>query len=58
LGEEEDVKEVVIDTYAILAMAYGELGERAEEIMLRIRRGEMTPPRPRRAGFLCWGLGC
>jgi len=41
LGEEGDVKEVVIDTYAILAMAYGELGGRAEEIMMRIRRGEV-----------------
>lgn len=38
--EEERVKAVVVDTYAILAMAYGELGRNAEEVLLRIRRGE------------------
>jgi predicted nucleic acid-binding protein len=38
--EEERVKAVVVDTYAILAMAYGELGRNAEEVLLKIRRGE------------------
>jgi len=38
--EKERVKAVVVDTYAILAMAYGELGRNAEEVLLRIRRGE------------------
>ncbi|MDK6028168.1 PIN domain-containing protein [Ignisphaera sp. 4213-co] len=42
MGEERNIKAVIIDTYAILAMAYGELGEKAEEIMLRIRKGEIT----------------
>jgi len=27
------VKAVVVDTYAILAMAYGELGRNAEEVL-------------------------
>jgi hypothetical protein len=31
--EEESVKAVVVDTYAILAMAYGELGRNAEEVL-------------------------
>lgn len=42
MEERGKVKAVVIDTYAVLAMAYGELGEKAEDIMLRIRRGEVT----------------
>jgi len=40
--EEERVKAVVVDTYAILAMAYGELGRNAEEVLLKIRRGEVV----------------
>jgi carbamoylphosphate synthase small subunit len=27
-------------------------------LILREVIENMTPPRPRRAGFLCWGLGC
>jgi hypothetical protein len=34
--------EVVVDTYAILAMAYGELGVNAERAMLGIKRGEIS----------------
>ncbi len=34
--------EVVVDTYAILAMAYGELGVNAERAMLRVKRGEIS----------------
>jgi len=37
---EEKSEAVAVDTYAILAMAYGELGKRAEEVLTRIRRGE------------------
>uniref|UniRef100_A0A7C5YY43 Type II toxin-antitoxin system VapC family toxin n=1 Tax=Ignisphaera aggregans TaxID=334771 RepID=A0A7C5YY43_9CREN len=33
---------VIVDTYAILAMAYGELGEEAERVLLSIRRGDVT----------------
>jgi predicted nucleic acid-binding protein len=40
--EEERVKAAVVDTYAILAMAYGELGGNAEKILLQIRRGEVV----------------
>jgi len=36
------VKAAVVDTYAILAMAYGELGGNAEKILLQIRRGEVV----------------
>jgi hypothetical protein len=32
----------VVDTYAILAMAYGELGVNAERAMLGIKRGEIS----------------
>ena len=39
---EEGRGEVVVDTYAILAMAYGELGVNAERAMLGIKRGEIT----------------
>ena len=34
--------EVVVDSYAILAMAYVELGVNAERAMLGIKRGEIT----------------
>jgi predicted nucleic acid-binding protein len=34
--------EVVVDTYVILAMAYGELGVNAERAMLGIKRGEIS----------------
>jgi predicted nucleic acid-binding protein len=37
---EEKSEAVAVDTYAILAMAYGELGKRAEEVLTRVRRGE------------------
>jgi predicted nucleic acid-binding protein len=40
--EEERVKAAVVDTYAILAMAYGELGGNAEKVLLQIRRGEVV----------------
>jgi len=36
------VKAAVVDTYAILAMAYGELGGNAEKVLLQIRRGEVV----------------
>jgi predicted nucleic acid-binding protein len=39
--EEERIKTVIVDTYAILAMAYGELGVNAEKVLLQIRRGEV-----------------
>jgi predicted nucleic acid-binding protein len=39
---EEERGEVVVDTYTILAMAYGELGVNAERVMLGIKRGEIT----------------
>ncbi len=32
---EEEGGEVIVDTYAVLAMAYGELGVNAEQVMLR-----------------------
>ena len=36
------MKAAVVDTYAILAMAYGELGGNAEKVLLQIRRGEVV----------------
>jgi len=39
--------EVVVDTYALMAMVFGELSRRAEEVMLAIYRGEtrgVIPP--------------
>lgn len=41
MEEEKGLKAVIVDTYA-MAMAYGELGKEAEEVMLEIRRGEIT----------------
>jgi hypothetical protein len=37
--EEGRAGAVVVDTYAILAMAYGELEEGAERVMMQVRRG-------------------
>lgn len=34
-------EKAVIDTYAVLAMAYGELSERAREVMLGVREGKV-----------------
>gem|GEM_PF-6347998 len=33
--------EVVVDTYTLMAMVFGELSRRAEEVMLAIYRGEL-----------------
>jgi len=41
------LEKVVVDTYALLAMAFGELTERAERVLMAIRRGEVegvVPP--------------
>jgi predicted nucleic acid-binding protein len=49
--EEERVKRVIVDTYAILAMTYGELGVNAEKVLLQIRRGEVVGYIPSTVAF-------
>ena len=39
---QEGVKEVVIDTYALMAIVYDEVGENAREVLNKIRRGEVS----------------
>lgn len=34
-------EKVVVDTYALLSMAFGELGKNAEEYMIKIREGKV-----------------
>ncbi|BEP17343.1 PIN domain-containing protein [Pyrofollis japonicus] len=39
MAEEEKPRKVVVDTYALLSMAYGELTERASDVLKDIRKG-------------------
>lgn len=39
--ETEELKKVVVDTYALLAIVYGEVGENARKILEDIRRGRV-----------------
>jgi len=41
MGEEE-IQRVIVDTYALMAMVFGELTPKAENIMYSIYRGEAT----------------
>ena len=41
MGEEE-IQRVIVDTYALMAMVFGELTPKAENIMYSIYRGEVT----------------
>jgi len=49
--EEGRAGAVVVDTYAILAMAYGELEEGAERVMTQVRRGEVAGYLPVTAAY-------
>jgi hypothetical protein len=42
LEKKRELRAVIVDTYAILAMAYGKLGEEAEKVLLGIRRGDVV----------------
>ena len=42
MEKKRELRAVIVDTYAILAMAYGELGEEAEKVLLGIRRGDVV----------------
>jgi len=42
LEKKREMRTVIVDTYAVLAMAYGELGEEAEKVLLGIRRGDVV----------------
>jgi predicted nucleic acid-binding protein len=42
LEKKRELRAVIVDTYAILAMAYGELGKEAEKVLLGIRRGDVV----------------
>ena len=37
--DEEDIKEVIVDTYALLAMVYDEVSDKSREILVKIRYG-------------------
>ena len=42
MEKKREMRTVIVDTYAVLAMAYGELGEEAEKVLLGIRRGDVV----------------
>ncbi|MCC6016946.1 MAG: PIN domain-containing protein [Desulfurococcaceae archaeon] len=42
MEKKREMRTVIVDTYAVLAMAYGELGEEAEKVLLSIRRGDVV----------------
>jgi predicted nucleic acid-binding protein len=41
LEKKRELRAVIVDTYAILAMAYGELGKEAEKVLLSIKKGDV-----------------
>ncbi|WP_156328032.1 type II toxin-antitoxin system VapC family toxin [Pyrodictium delaneyi] len=40
--EEEKPRKVIVDTYVLLAMAFGELGEKASQLLQDVRRGRIV----------------
>ena len=42
MEKKRELRAVIVNTYAILAMAYGELGKEAEKVLLGIRRGDVV----------------
>ena len=40
--EGEKPRKVVVDAYALLAMAFGELGEKATQLLKDVRRGRVV----------------
>jgi len=39
--EQENIKEIVVDTYALLAIVYDEVSENAKKVLEAMRRGEI-----------------
>ena len=42
MEKKRELRAVIVDIYAILAMTYGELGEEAEKVLVGIRRGDVV----------------